>query len=120
MSVKEGHNVRISPRAWELLRWAKLEKDSKSYSDLIIDLNKKKPNDKSIKKFMDDFDGMLHAGFSSKDKKGSKTVLLTNDARKVLETIKVMTSEPTFTFSDAIEYLVLNNKIDLPEKLKRV
>ena len=118
MSNKDGHNIRISPRAWELLRWAKLEKNTKSYTDLILVLDFDKNKEKLVEKYVDNFDRSLHQ-VSSKEAKGSKTVLLSNDARKVLETIKVISNEPAFTFSDSIEFLVLHNKIKLPEKLKK-
>ena len=116
--TSDGHNVRISPRAWELLRYAKLEKDSKSYSELIIEMDNKIGKDRSkyIQKDMESFEKSLHQ-VSSKDSRGSKTVLLSNDARKILETIKVISNEPAFTFSDAIEFLVKHNKIKLPEHL---
>jgi ribosomal protein S4E len=117
----DGHNVRISPRAWELLRYAKLEKDSKSYSELIIEMDSKIGGSriKLLNHDMDNFEKSLHQ-VSSKDSKGSKTVLLSNEARKILETIKVQSNEPAFTFSDAIEFLVKNNKIKLPEHLQRL
>ena len=68
----DGHNVRISPRAWELLRYSKLEKESKSYSELIIVLDKKisKDREKNLKKYMDNFEKDLHQ-VSSKDSRGS-------------------------------------------------
>lgn len=118
IKITDGHNVRISPRAWELLRYAKLEKDSKSYSELIIEMDEKVSNNrlKLLQKDMETFEKGLHQ-VSSKDSKGSKTVLLSNEARKVLETIKVQSNEPSFTFSDAIEFLVKHNKIKLPEHL---
>lgn len=116
----DGHNVRISPRAWELLRYAKLEKESKSYSELIIEMDTKIGGNKLkiLQKDMENFERSLHQ-VSSKDSKGSKTVLLSNDARKILETIKVQSNEPAFTFSDAIEFLVKQNKIKLPEHLQK-
>ena len=121
LKISDGHNVRISPRAWELLRYAKLEKDSKSYSGLIIELDKKIGGNriKILQKDMDNFEKSLHQ-VSSKDSKGSKTVLLSNEARKILETIKVESNEPSFTFSDAIEFLVKHNKIKLPEHLQKL
>ena len=116
----DGHNVRISPRAWELLRYAKLEKESKNYSNLIIELDSKvKDKKKFLEKDMENFEKSLHQ-VSSKDSKGSKTVLLSNEARKVLETIKVQSNEPAFTFSDAIEFLVKHNKIKIPEHLQKL
>lgn len=117
---KDGHNIRISPRAWELLRWAKLEKDVKSYSDLIYIMEKsiEKKFEKQLVTYLENFEKSLHQ-VSSKEAKGSKTVLLSNNSRKLLEKIKVYSNEPAFTFSDAIEFLVINNKIKLPEKLQR-
>ena len=50
MSNKDGHNIRISPRAWELLRWAKLEKNTKSYTDLILVLDFDKNKEKLVEK----------------------------------------------------------------------
>lgn len=121
LKVSSGHNVRISPRAWELLRYAKLEKESKSYSELIIEMDQKIGGNrlKLLKKDVENFDKTVHQ-VSSKDSKGSKTVLLSNEARKVLETIKVQSNEPAFTFSDAIEFLVKHNKIKLPEHLQKL
>lgn len=121
LKVSNGHNVRISPRAWELLRYAKLEKESKSYSELIIEMDQKIGGNKIklLKKDVENFDKSIHQ-VSSKDSKGSKTVLLSNEARKVLETIKVQSNEPAFTFSDAIEFLVKHNKIKLPEHLQKL
>ena len=121
LKISDGHNVRISPRAWELLRYAKLEKDSKSYSELIIEMDEKIAKDrfKLLQKDMETFERGLHQ-VSSKDSKGSKTILLSNEARKVLETIKVQSNEPAFTFSDAIEFLVKHNKIKLPEHLIKI
>ncbi len=121
IKITDGHNVRISPRAWELLRYAKLEKESKSYSELIIEMDAKMGGNKLklLQKEMDNFDKRLHQ-VSSKDSKGSKTVLLSNEARRVLETIKVQSNEPAFTFSDAIEFLVKQNKIKLPEHLQKL
>ena len=118
--AKLGHNVRISPRAWELLRWAKLEKESKSYSELLKDLNSKiaKNRLKELEAELEHFDKRLHQ-VSSKDAKNSKTVLLDDEARKILETIKVESNDPAFTFSDAIEFLIKTNKIKIPDHLVR-
>ena len=121
LKISSGHNVRISPRAWELLRYAKLDKESKSYSELIIEMDQKIGGNqvKLLKKEVENFDKTVHQ-VSSKDSKGSKKVLLSNEARKVLETIKVQSNEPAFTFSDAIEFLVKHNKIKLPEHLQKL
>jgi predicted CopG family antitoxin len=118
-----AQNIKISSRAWELLRWAKFQLNSKSYSEVIIELDKKiqyQPH--RLKKSLQNFDEEKHRikvktpGDKPvpKDLK-PKTILLSQDAHRILERLKVESSEPAYTFSDAIEFLVDANGL-LPKR----
>jgi predicted CopG family antitoxin len=139
ISVKEvdllpenAQNVKISSRAWELLRWAKFELESKSYSDVIASLNKEIQNrSKRLEKTLENFDEERHRikTKTPEDVKSSvsflekpKTILLRSDAHKILSKLKLESNKPAYTFSDGIEFLIQENKgiwKTIPERLKK-
>jgi hypothetical protein len=95
---KDAQNVKISSKAWELLRWAKFELTEKSYIDAIILLNKslKNPN-KSLKKTLKSFN-IYRRRIKTKtpDEKNTlisnnkpKTILLRPDAQKILNRLNL-------------------------------
>ncbi|MFX0052789.1 MAG: hypothetical protein ACFFAJ_15520 [Candidatus Hodarchaeota archaeon] len=128
----DAQNVKISSRAWELLRWAKIELDAKSYSDVIISLDEKIQNrSKRLRKTLEQFDETRHRiqTKTPKDQPDAsstsvkpKTILLRPDAHKILSKIKVISSQPAYTFSDGIEFLIKENKEiwdAIPDRLKK-
>ena len=129
--TKEAQNVKISGRAWEMLRWAKFELNEKSYSDVLVTLNNNLKNrTQSIQKSLKGFDETRHRIKSKtpdQTKKTTpsfekpKTVLLRPDAHKILNLIKLESNKPEYTFSDAIEFLIRHNKavwINIPDRYK--
>lgn len=118
---KKSYNVKISSRAWEILRWAKAELNAKSYSDTIIDMEKRlsKISQKEILQTFDDEKHSIKAKIPGKSTDTKpKTILLTPEARKVLLRLKAKSNEYRFTFSDGIEFLSTKNKF-LPDHLKK-
>jgi hypothetical protein len=115
--VKEAQNIKISARAWELLRWAKFELNLKSYSDVVVRLDEDLDDrSRKIQNSMKDFDAEKHRIKSKIPEKGKepeiqkpKTILLRPDARRVLSRLKLESNEPAYTFSDAIEFLIQQN-----------
>ena len=129
--TKEAQNVKISGRAWEMLRWAKFELNEKSYSDVLITLNNNLKNrTQSIQKSLKGFDETRHRIKSKTPDqtktestffKKPKTVLLRPDAHRILNLIKLETNKPEYTFSDAIEFLIRQNEavwINIPKRYK--
>ncbi len=129
---QNAQNIKISNRAWELLRWAKFELEAKSYSDVIISMNNKiKNRSKSLEKALLTFDEERHRIKSkTPDDEGNsrtfhekpKTILLRPDAHKILNRLKIESNQPAYTFSDAIEFLIRENKViwdNLPDRLKK-
>ena len=124
---KEAQNVKISSKAWEMLRWAKFELTEKSYSDVLIKLDGTIQNSAhSLQKTLEGFDEERHrieAKVPGEDKvaKSSKTILLRPDAHKILGRLKLESNKSAYTFSDAIEFLIQqNSKIwdNIPDRLK--
>ena len=121
----ETFNIRISSRAWEILRWAKYELNTKSYSDSLNIMNDHiKNRSEKLIKAVQNFDTSLHT-IKSKvpeieqvSSKKAKTILIDEKTHRLLEKIKVESNEPAFTFSDAIEFLAKENNL-LPEHLKK-
>ena len=129
---ESAQNIKISSRAWELLRWAKFELDAKSYSDVIVLLNKKIQNrSKSMKKALKNFDEGRHrikVKTPKNDEEYSiilekpKTILLRLEARKILNRLKLESNKPAYTFSDGIEFIIKGNKeiwSAIPDRLKK-
>lgn len=118
---QKTRNIRISSQAWESLRWAKFKLHTKSYSETIIKMDNKlvKNRAKMLEKSLaEDFNKEIHKVKVPKDEndeipkeKKPKTILLDNDAHRVLERIKLESNEPAYTFSDVIDFLVTQNKI---------
>ena len=112
---KEAQNVKISSKAWEMLRWAKFELNEKSYSEVLIKLDGKIQNRaQSLQKALERFDENRHRIESkipgeSKLTKSSKTILLRPDAHKILTRLKLESNKSAYTFSDAIEFLIQQN-----------
>ncbi|MFX1283967.1 MAG: hypothetical protein ACFFB5_09945 [Promethearchaeota archaeon] len=130
---QNAQNIKISNRAWELLRWAKFELEAKSYSDVIILMDKKiKNRSKSLEKALMTFDEERHRiksktpedeGNSRIFHEKPKTILLRPDAHKMLNRLKIESNQPAYTFSDAIEFLVRENKDiwkNIPARLKNI
>jgi predicted CopG family antitoxin len=124
---KEAQNVKISSKAWEMLRWAKFELNDKSYSDVLVKLNGTIQNrEKSLQKALKGFDESRHRIESkipgeNKVTKSSKTILLRPDAHKILSRLKLESTKSAYTFSDAIEFLIKQNQSiweSIPERLK--
>ncbi len=124
---KEAQNVKISSKAWEMLRWAKFELKEKSYSEVLLKLDATiYDRTKSLESALKGYDEGRHRIESKipgedKVKKSSKTILLRPDAHTILSRIKVEVNKSGYTFSDAIEFLVRQNpKIweNIPERLK--
>jgi predicted CopG family antitoxin len=124
---KEAQNVKISSKAWEMLRWAKFELNEKSYSDVLINLDGMVQNSaQSLQKTLKGFDESRHRIESKipgelKVTKSSKTILLRPEAHKILNRLKLESNKSAYTFSDAIEFLVQQNpKIwaSIPDRLK--
>ena len=121
----ETFNIRISSRAWEILRWAKYELNTKSYIDSLNIMNDHiKNRSEKLIKAVQNFDTSLHT-IKSKvpeieqvSSKKAKTILIDEKTHRLLEKIKVESNEPAFTFSDAIEFLAKENSL-LPEHLKK-
>ena len=124
---KEAQNIKISSKAWEMLRWAKLELNVRSYSDVLIQLDSAIQNRaKSLQNVLKEFDETRHRIEAKvpgeiKVTKSSKTILLRPEARLILARIKTETNKPEYTFSDAIEFLIQQNpKIwkTIPDRIK--
>ncbi len=127
---KDAQNIKISSKAWELLRWAKFELNEKSYSDAIIFLNNSLKNpSKSLKKTLKSFDVHRHRiKTKTPDERNTivfdskpKTILLRPDAQKILNRLKLESNLSAFTYSDAIEFLIKENRSiweAIPDRLK--
>jgi predicted CopG family antitoxin len=124
---KEPQNIKISSKAWEMLRWAKFDLNEKSYSDVLIKLDAMIQNSaQSLKKALTGFDENRHrieSKIPGEDtvNKSSKTILLRPEAHKILSRLKLESNKSTYTFSDAIEFLIQQNqKIweNIPDRLK--
>lgn len=104
MSVtKQSYNVRIAKESWEKLRWAKLKTQSKSYSDLILSLVSNIEEHSSTKqKELVSF----YLSFKKDLAKEFKTIMITREARKTLERVKLLSDEASFTLSDAVFFLI--------------
>ncbi len=124
---KEAQNVKISSKAWEMLRWAKFELKEKSYSDVLLKLDGKIQNSsQTLENELTNFDEKRHRIESknpgeNKVTKSSKTILLRPDAHDILRRLKFESNKSEYTFSDAIEFLIKQNeKIweSIPPRLK--
>ena len=116
--IKEPQNIKISARAWELLRWAKFELRVKSYSEVIVCLYEDLFDRQSkLKNSLKDFDKSLHRikgkvpqeEPSNPDAIRPKTILLSPVARRILSKLKLESRESAYTFSDGIEFLIQQN-----------
>ncbi len=124
---KEAQNVKISSKAWEMLRWAKFELTEKSYSDVLIKLDGTIQNRvHSLQEELKEFDEGRHRiemkiPGEGKVTKSSKTILLRPDAHKILSRLKLESNTSAYTFSDAIEFLIKQNSAiweSIPDRLK--
>ncbi len=127
--VKEAQNIKISGRAWELLRWAKIELDEKSYSDVVINLADSLQNrQKKLENSLKNFDEKRHRIKTKVPENASspvflkpKTILLSPEARRFLNRLKVESRGSAYTFSDGIEFLITQNEeigLKIPKWLK--
>jgi len=124
----DAYNVKISQRAWELLRWAKLETGLRSYSDVIKDIDKRiQKRSQKLEHSLEDFSVDRHrikikipadSKSHTHNSAVSKTILLQKDARNILFRLKVESNRSEYTFSDAIEFLVRESGVELPKDLK--
>ena len=118
-------NIRISGKAWELLRWAKIKLRTKSYSETInalntnLESNRYKKVQESLKSFKKQHGVGRHKirvktpntpPKEIPDNELSKTILLNYDAYDILEEIKSESRLPAYTFSYAIEFLIKGNE----------
>jgi len=126
-----AQNIKISSKAWELLRWAKFELNEKSYSDTILILNNTIQNrSKRLEKTLKQFDKDRHRiktktpadkNINPSDKK-PKTILLRPDAQKILNRLKLESNISAYTYSDAIEFLIQANPNiwnEIPDRLRK-
>ena len=128
--VKEAQNIKISARAWELLRWAKFELNEKSYSEVIARLHKGLlDRQRKLESALKDFDESLHRIKSKVPQEDAsnpvflrpKTILLSPEARRILNRLKLESRESAYTFSDGIEFLIKQNDeiwAKIPNQLK--
>lgn len=100
-------NVRISVESWQKLRWAKLKTASKSYSELILLLEKNLPTSSSKQKEL----VLYYLNFRKDLTKKFKTIMINKNARKSLEKIKLLSNVSSFTLSDAIYFLIFVNSL---------
>lgn len=104
---KVTFNVRIAIESWQKLRWAKLKTQSKSYSELILLLEKNLPSSTTKQKEL-----VAHYMNFRKDlSKKFKTIMINKEARKTLERIKILSDVASFTLSDAIYFLIFVNSL---------
>ncbi len=127
--VKEAQNIKISARAWEILRWAKFELNEKSYSDVVVHLdNSLQDRERKLQNALKTFDENKHRikskvpeNDSNPDFQKPKTILLRPEARRILNRLKLESGESAYTFSDGIEFLIRQNKViwaKIPNRLK--
>ncbi len=126
---QKAQNIKISSRAWELLRWAKFKLSTKSYGDAIVQMDKRIAKNRSgrLKESLQEFDEERHRIKIKTPKDETllvpqatkpKTILLNPKAHRILERVKIESNEPAYTFSDAIEFLVNENNL-MPDHLKK-
>jgi predicted CopG family antitoxin len=123
----DAHNVKISDRAWQLLRWAKHELGVKSYSEVIRTLDEQiTDSSKKLQQSLKTFDVERHRIKTKtpdesglKSSQGPKTILLQMEARKILNRLKLESNRADYTFSDAIDFLVEISGVEIPERLKK-
>lgn len=133
MSSK-SQQTKISLKAWEFLRYVKTYHDFKSYSDVIETLhhNLGKPEDiqKTLQRSVTkDFDEAKHKtiiitkipGETNKRNDISKTILLNETALRILKDIKYRSNKTRYSYSDAIEFLIRQDKPlweSIPKRIK--
>ena len=96
--VKEAQNIKISARAWELLRWAKFELKEKSYSNVVVRLhdsldNRQRKLENELKNFDEDrhrIKSKIPENASSPVYLKPKTILLSPEARRILNRLKLV------------------------------
>ncbi len=106
--------VKISGRAWALLRRAKYQLNAKSYSEAIMRMAEMMGNKikSEIQKEREYFTPHRHVIRQKRPDNVKnlilkpKTIVLTSEAHQLLQQIKVESDIPEFTLSDAIEFLV--------------
>ena len=108
--TKSKSNIRISDSSWEKLRWAKLKTSSKSYSDLIVLLDQNITLENSTK-----LKNLIRYYYTDelKEKVNSKTktIMVNFQAHKILDKIKIMSNDASFTLSDSIYFLIFVNSL---------
>ncbi len=121
---QKAQNTKISSKAWEFLRWAKFELNEKTYSRTILALHKRiQDPSRSLQNTLKHFDKNRHR-IDAKTPDISpkpKTVLLEPEAHKIISRIKLESNIPAYTLSDAIEFLIKENKDiwqHIPDRLK--
>ncbi len=103
---KVTFNVRIASESWQKLRWAKLKTLSKSYSELILLLERNLPTTTKQKELV-----AHYLNFRKGLSKEFKTIMINKEARKTLERIKILSDVASFTLSDAIYFLIFVNSL---------
>ena len=104
---KQSYNVRIAVESWDKLRWTKIMTKSKSYSDVIILLEKNLQGSTLKQKELVSYYLAFRKNFTRK----FKTIMINKTARKTLERVKLLSNDASFTLSDAIMLLHLCNSI---------
>ena len=121
---KEAQNIKISAVAWNLLRWAKGKLKVKTYSDVIIKLDRYLQSTPQLVQIsLKNFNKDRHKiSVKTPEDEGSstslekpKTIILTTVAHDILFRIKVESTKSAYTFSDAIEFLIKYNSNILGE-----
>ncbi|MFX0208742.1 MAG: hypothetical protein ACFFDT_22360 [Candidatus Hodarchaeota archaeon] len=126
---QKPQNIKISSRAWELLRWAKFKLSTKSYGDAIVQMDERIAKSRSgrLKESLQEFDEEKHRikvkipedeNTPIHQPTKPKTILLNPEAHRILERVKIESNEPAYTFSDAIEFLVSENNL-MPDHLRK-
>ena len=112
-----------------MLRWAKFELKEKSYSNLVVRLHDSLDNrQRKLETALENFDEDSHRIKSKIPVNASspvflkpKTILLSPEARRILNRLKVESGESAYTFSDGLEFLIKQNKgiwAEIPNRLK--
>lgn len=114
--------IKISGRAWALLRRAKYQLDAKSYSEAILKMadmmgTKMRAEIQKERQYFNPQRHVIRQKRPDNVKSLSikpKTIVLTAEAHQLLNRIKIESDLPEFTLSDAIEFLVSKTlKLDL-------
>ena len=124
-------NVKISARAWQILRWSKYKLKLRNYRECLLEMIKNAPKSEDpifVKDIAKSFDLKKHKIYiKEKVPKNEnltdsvisirpKTVLLTVEVIEILSGMSNLSLLSGFSYSDAIEYLAQKNNL-IPNNL---